>query len=146
MASYASELHCIAAYVPRLPLPFSAKSSLESHRVVRIALFSRDMLAAQRACRPLRLAILRTNHFHTSTVVAAQGSPTGPDLKANIYNLPALRAMDFTDKELRELGEDDPDATSGGHLRLQQQRRILYYWRLIEHEMPNLVGMSSTWC
>ena len=32
------------------------------------------------------------------------------------------------------------DTSSAGHIRLQQQRRVLYYWRLIEHEMPNLVG------
>lgn len=32
------------------------------------------------------------------------------------------------------------DATSAGHLLLQQQRQLLYYLRLIEHEMPKLVG------
>lgn len=35
---------------------------------------------------------------------------------------------------------DDDDTTSGGHLMLRQQRQTLYYLRLIEHEMPKLVG------
>lgn len=32
------------------------------------------------------------------------------------------------------------DTTAAGHLMLQQQRRMLYYLRLIEHELPRLVG------
>lgn len=36
--------------------------------------------------------------------------------------------------------EADDDTTSAGHLMLQQQRQVLYYLRLIEHEMPKLVG------
>jgi small subunit ribosomal protein S35 len=34
----------------------------------------------------------------------------------------------------------DDDTTSAGHLMLQGQRQVLYYLRLIEHEMPKLVG------
>ncbi|KZT75117.1 hypothetical protein DAEQUDRAFT_807362 [Daedalea quercina L-15889] len=92
------------------------------------------MLAAQRACRLRRLATLRTSHFHASAVVAEQVS----DLKSNIHNDPALRALDDSTED--DMASWDPDASSGGHLRLQQQRRILHYWRLIEHEMPNLVA------
>lgn len=32
------------------------------------------------------------------------------------------------------------DSSSYGHLILQQQRQLLYYMRLIEHEVPQLVG------
>ena len=34
----------------------------------------------------------------------------------------------------------DDDTTSAGHLVLRQKRKLLYYLRLIEHEMPKLVG------
>ncbi|KAJ7293490.1 mitochondrial ribosomal subunit protein-domain-containing protein [Mycena rebaudengoi] len=34
----------------------------------------------------------------------------------------------------------DDDTTSAGHLMLQGQRQVLYYLRLIEHEMPKLVA------
>ena len=48
-------------------------------------------------------------------------------------------------EELWEHLEDSPevdDAPSSGHLILQQQRMLLDYLRLIEHEMPKLVGTS----
>ena len=34
----------------------------------------------------------------------------------------------------------DDDVTSAGHILLRQQRQVLYYMRLIDHDMPNLVG------
>ena len=37
---------------------------------------------------------------------------------------------------------DGDDASSAGHLMLREQCQTLYYLRLIEHEMPNLVGES----
>jgi hypothetical protein len=40
-----------------------------------------------------------------------------------------------------EYAEDD--TTSVGHLMLRRQRQLLYYLRLIEHEMPKLVGKFS---
>lgn len=46
---------------------------------------------------------------------------------------------------------DDPnviisenEATAGGHAQLRQQRQVLYHLRLIEHEMPHLVGSCSS--
>lgn len=38
---------------------------------------------------------------------------------------------------------DDDDSASAGHLMLRQQRQVLYYLRLIEHEMPKLAGQFS---
>lgn len=35
---------------------------------------------------------------------------------------------------------EDDDTAGAGHLMLRQQRQVLYYLRLIEHEMPKLVG------
>lgn len=37
---------------------------------------------------------------------------------------------------------DGKDATSMGHIALAQQRQMLHYMRLIENEMPQLVGTS----
>lgn len=42
------------------------------------------------------------------------------------------------DEGTRE-GEDD--TTSAGHLMIMRQREKLTYMRLIDHEMPKLVGM-----
>ena len=48
------------------------------------------------------------------------------------------------DYELLASHLDEPtminDSPSSGHLILQQQRIMLQYMRLIEHEMPKLVG------
>lgn len=41
-------------------------------------------------------------------------------------------------ENLEEFKEDD--TTAAGHIWLQQQRQTLQYLRLIEHEMPKLVG------
>jgi small subunit ribosomal protein S35 len=40
---------------------------------------------------------------------------------------------------LQEPAEDN-DTTSVGHIMLRNERQHLYYLRLIEHEMPKLVG------
>ncbi|KAF9462149.1 mitochondrial ribosomal subunit protein-domain-containing protein [Collybia nuda] len=39
---------------------------------------------------------------------------------------------------------DDDDSASAGHLMLRQQRQVLYYLRLIEHEMPKLAAYRKT--
>jgi len=44
---------------------------------------------------------------------------------------------------LDDLVENDNDSSSAGHLHLLQQRQNLHYLRLIEHEMPKLVGETS---
>lgn len=46
--------------------------------------------------------------------------------------------------ELAEQWDDTPDIVdtpSGGHIMLQQFRQTLHYLRLIEHELPKLVGV-----
>lgn len=48
----------------------------------------------------------------------------------------AIDAMDLDFK--------NDDTTSVGHLMLRQQRQMLFYFRLIEHEMPKLVGLSPS--
>lgn len=49
--------------------------------------------------------------------------------------LTADQALDLLDDDF-----DDDDTTSAGHHMLREQRQVLYYLRLIEHEMPKLVG------
>jgi small subunit ribosomal protein S35 len=39
-----------------------------------------------------------------------------------------------------KLEYEGDDTTSAGHIVLREQRKLLYYLRLIEHEMPKLVG------
>jgi hypothetical protein len=53
----------------------------------------------------------------------------------------------YTDVELSDEAYDvleepfrDDDTSSVGHLIYRQQRQILFYLRLIEHEMPKLAG------
>ena len=55
-----------------------------------------------------------------------------------IYNPPVSREDDlnFDDEDEGEVH----DISAAGHLWLRQQRRMLYYMRLIEHEVPQLVG------
>jgi small subunit ribosomal protein S35 len=42
-----------------------------------------------------------------------------------------------------DIVENENDSSSAGHLYLAQQRQNLHYLRLIEHEMPKLVGECS---
>jgi hypothetical protein len=42
-----------------------------------------------------------------------------------------------------DIVENENDSSSAGHLYLAQQRQNLHYLRLIEHEMPKLVGGCS---
>lgn len=44
--------------------------------------------------------------------------------------------------EALDIDFKEDDTTSIGHNMLRQQRQNLFYLRLIEHEMPKLVGMS----
>lgn len=50
--------------------------------------------------------------------------------------LPEATMEDLTHPD----GDRQTDSSSFGHLILQQQRQLLYYMRLIEYEMPQLVG------
>jgi hypothetical protein len=42
--------------------------------------------------------------------------------------------------------ETEDDTTVAGHIMLRQQRQLLYHMRLIEHEMPKLVGKPTDTC
>ncbi|KAL0575825.1 37S ribosomal protein S24, mitochondrial [Marasmius crinis-equi] len=61
--------------------------------------------------------------------------------------LAARRSEELLDDEdMEELladEYDDDDSASAGHMMLREHRQTLYYLRLIEHEMPKLVGPYS---
>jgi len=53
----------------------------------------------------------------------------------------------FSHEDAFDLLDDDfdgDDTSSAGHLMLIDQRQTLHYLRLIEHEMPKLVGKSCS--
>jgi small subunit ribosomal protein S35 len=63
--------------------------------------------------------------------------------------MPRRRAIDTTTTggpstedvlEGLDMDFEDDDTSSLGHLMLREQRQTLHYLRLIEHEMPKLVG------
>lgn len=93
-------------------------------------------LAAQ--CRNVLTPALRNRHFHTALPARAL-----PGQKRQ------LRFKDnggsFDDEDIVEAFHEakdngKKDATSAGHLQMRRDRRVLYYMRLIENEVPQLVG------
>ena len=69
-------------------------------------------------------------------VVGAGVSATVLARRTKRTALPEVTMEDLTHPD----GDRQTDSTSFGHLQLQQQRQLLYYMRLIEYEMPQLVG------
>lgn len=65
-------------------------------------------------------------------VKGAAKTPVGVD---------ALTLTEF-EEQLEDPFKDD-DVPTVAHEMLREQRQILYYMRLIEHEMPKLVGEFS---
>lgn len=58
---------------------------------------------------------------------------TSEDFREAQQSIPAQWSLD-------DIVENDNDPSSIGHLHLAQQRQNLHYLRLIEHDMPKLVG------
>ena len=81
--------------------------------------------------RQLLSHIPKCRHMHSSAV------RTMP----RMTKATATRGDDLVDALLDfKTPQTGNDTSSAGHMMLQQQRRMLYYLRLIEHEMPRLVG------
>ncbi len=82
-------------------------------------------------CRPILSHVPKCRYMHLSAVRAMPrmtktAAPRGDELVDALLDLKAPQVGD--------------DTSAAGHMVLQQQRRMLYYLRLIEHEMPRLVG------
>lgn len=82
------------------------------------------------------LASFRNAHtFHSSAPVMARKMLPGSAVEKRVGGISI--AEDVISEEVQ-----GNDTTSAGHLMLRQKRQHLYYLRLIEHEMPKLVGES----
>ena len=103
-------------------------------------------MALPRTCKTALCPIFRIRHFHTSSALAARKAPTATATSAasssNRRPLPPLEPFEYEDDLLADQAGPEDDVPEPMHRYLQQQREMLYYLRLIEHEMPKLVGMS----
>ena len=80
-------------------------------------------------------SLLCSNVLSTSTRGLTTSSPLFARRVKAEEKLTSDQAFDLLDDDF-----DDDDTASAGHLMLRQHRQVLYYLRLIEHEMPKLVG------
>ncbi|KAI0800991.1 mitochondrial ribosomal subunit protein-domain-containing protein [Fomes fomentarius] len=99
-------------------------------------------MSLSRSCRAAIAPVFRPKHFHTCAVLAArQGSqaPAATPTKTR-RNVPNLEALPIDEDIMEDQCPPEDDAPEPTHRYLQQQRDMLYYLRLIEHEMPKLVA------
>lgn len=107
--------------------------------VVQLAL---GAMALSRPCRAALAPVFRAKHFHTGSILAARqsaGSAVAAAPKAR-RAVPNLEPLEYEEDALADQVREGDDAPEPTHRYLQQQREMLYYLRLIEHEMPKLVG------
>jgi hypothetical protein len=92
--------------------------------------------------------------FHTSALRAFPRRPparTAAEIPLALRDAASTEGITQEDFKLANLGirarwsvddivENENESSSVGHLYLNQQRQHLHYLRLIEHEMPKLVG------
>ncbi|KAI0721370.1 hypothetical protein C8T65DRAFT_631472 [Cerioporus squamosus] len=98
-------------------------------------------MALSRSCRAALAPIFRPRHFHTCSVLAArqQAAASAAPTKAR-RTVPNLEPLPIDEDALMDQRPAEDDAPEPMHKYLQQQREMLYYLRLIEHEMPKLVA------
>lgn len=75
-----------------------------------------------------------SRQLHASAPAAGRRKRREVPLQSVFDRPPVSLETDFAVEE-----EEAHDVTSAGHLWLRQQRRMLYYMRLIELEVPQLV-------
>lgn len=95
------------------------------------------MVLTVQPCQTFTRRVLSSRQFSTTPAVLARtrGKLTMPQLNEKLNAIAQTPGM--------QLIEDDiEDTTAVGHMMLDQQRQLLHYMRLIENEMPRLVGMS----
>lgn len=112
---------------------------LASFSVASMAPSIARCLAVSQAFHPLRASAPASKPFSTSAALLQRRKVFVPEDKSR-----RTRSVLEDDYELLEshmmIPADVNDSPSSGHLILQQQRILLQYMRLIEHEMPKLVG------
>ncbi|OSC99475.1 hypothetical protein PYCCODRAFT_1438264 [Trametes coccinea BRFM310] len=99
-------------------------------------------MALARSSRAAFAPFFRSKHFHTCSVLAARAnaSPAATAPKAKRVVVPNLEPFELDEEIFEDQLPQDDDAPEPTHKYLQQQRNVLYYLRLIEHEMPKLVA------
>jgi hypothetical protein len=90
-------------------------------------------LAAQ--CRTALSSLYMKRHFHSSL------SPRQVFDNQELEEIDDMDTFDMNDV-VTAFSETEPtsESTSAGHLKMRQDRHLLHYLRLIEHEVPELVG------
>ncbi len=96
-------------------------------------------LALSRALRPSHASAPVSRSFSTSVALLQRRKVFVPEDKTRRTHSVLEDDYDLLASHLDE-PEMTNDSPSAGHLILQQQRIMLQYMRLIEHEMPKLVG------
>jgi hypothetical protein len=108
------------------------------------AAFSRTVGSA----RPFHISATRAFPRHSPTRTAAESATEIPLALKDAASTEGITPEDFEQANLGiraqwsldDLADNENDTSSAGHLYLNQQRQNLHYLRLIEHEMPKLVG------
>jgi hypothetical protein len=92
-------------------------------------------LAAQYRTAFSSLTTIR--HFHTS--MSIWNGDKRKKKKSNEHRVKPINADDLANF-FRQPRYPTHESTSAGHLMMRQHRQLLQYLRLIEHEVPSLVG------
>ncbi|KAL1951558.1 hypothetical protein VTO73DRAFT_707 [Trametes versicolor] len=98
-------------------------------------------MALVRSCRAAFAPLHRANRLHTSAVLSARQNAAAAPASTKLRRVvPDLEPLKFDDEVLEDQVPAEDDAPEPTHKYLEQQRNMLYYLRLIEHEMPKLVA------
>lgn len=110
--------------------------------------FTRNSLLSRTLRNAHALKVSSSRPFSTTLSAAARQSPTQTQNEGGY----GRRTKPVIEDDMEELWDnlEEPDSgiedsPSSGHLILQEQRQLLHYMRLIEHEMPKLVGKNINW-
>ncbi|KAF8971488.1 mitochondrial ribosomal subunit protein-domain-containing protein [Flammula alnicola] len=106
-----------------------------AHSLARCLAISRMLRASPSAHAP------SLKSFSTSSTVLQRRARVAEDMTRRTRSVLEDDMEDLWDQ--LEEPSDVLDSPSGGHLILQQQRLLLHYLRLIEHEMPKLVAFRK---
>ncbi|KAI0830590.1 mitochondrial ribosomal subunit protein-domain-containing protein [Trametes gibbosa] len=96
-------------------------------------------MALARSCRAAFAPIFSSRQLHTTSTLFAKKAATPAAAKTR-RAVPDLEPFTLDEDVLEDQLPAEDDAGEPTHKYLQQQRNMLYYLRLIEHEMPKLVA------
>lgn len=101
---------------------------------------SPSLTSAMHSLRAGLRARLQAAPIYRRAIHASQSALAAKRQGPAVGAVPYIPGLELTEEELE--GEEDTfnDTSSIGHEILEQQRQALNYMRLIEHEMPQLVG------